>query len=94
MKKTVIALAALAFCSAAPAFAEDDGKATGLATGAATGAVVGGPVGAVVGGAVGLTTGAIVDDASKPKKETVIIKEQRQPDVIVREEPSTVIVDE
>ncbi|UVC12627.1 hypothetical protein IHQ71_31665 (plasmid) [Rhizobium sp. TH2] len=91
MKKTLFVTAAIALAAtgfATLAHADDDSaKTTGVVAGAATGAVVAGPVGAVVGGAMGLTTGAIIDDASKPKKETVIIKKQPQ-------EPSTVIVDE
>ncbi|UVC11021.1 hypothetical protein IHQ71_10805 [Rhizobium sp. TH2] len=96
MKKTLFATAAIALSAAfiPAAHADDDSaKTTGVVAGAATGAVVAGPVGAVVGGAMGLTTGAIIDDAGKPKEETVIIK-KRQPDVVIQQEPSTVIVDE
>lgn len=69
---------------------EPDATTTGTVAGAATGALVGGPVGAVVGGAMGMTTGAIIDDAGKPKDETVIIK-KRQPDVVIQQEPGVVI---
>ena len=96
MKNTLFFAAAVAFsASFAPlAVADDnDAKTTGLAAGAATGALVGGPVGAVVGGAMGLTTGAVIDDAGKPKQETVIIKKQ-QPGVVVQEAPSTVVIEE
>ncbi|MDB5554310.1 MAG: hypothetical protein JWL86_4294 [Rhizobium sp.] len=96
MKKTLFITAAIALSAAgfAPlAHADDSAKTTGVVAGAATGAVVAGPVGAVVGGAMGLTTGAVIDDASKPKKETIIIK-KRQPDVVIQDEPSDVIVDQ
>lgn len=97
MKKTLFISAAIALSAAgfAPlAHADDDSaKTTGVVAGAATGAVVGGPVGAVVGGAMGLTTGAVIDDAKRPKTQTVIIKKQ-QPDVVIQDEPSDVIVDQ
>lgn len=66
---------------------EPDATTTGTVAGAATGALVGGPVGAVVGGAMGMTTGAIIDDASKPKDETVIIKKRQPNTVVIEEEP-------
>lgn len=72
---------------------EPDATTTGTVAGATTGALVGGPVGAVVGGAMGMTTGAIIDDAQKPKDDTVIIK-KRQPDTVVIEEDPSVVVDE
>lgn len=89
LKTTLIAaslLAATAFATSVQAD-EPDATTTGTVAGAATGAVVGGPVGAVVGGAMGMTTGAIIDDASKPKDETVIIKKrQPQPDTVIIQE--------
>jgi hypothetical protein len=88
MMKTIIVAASLlagaSFVTSAQA-EEPDATTTGTVAGAATGAVVGGPVGAVVGGAMGMTTGAIIDDAEKPKDETVIIK-KRQPDTVIIEE--------
>lgn len=94
--KTIAIVAATLFAGAAlstSALAEEpDATTTGTVAGAATGAIVGGPVGAVVGGAMGMTTGAIIDDAGKPKDETVIIKEPGSDTVIVDDEP--VIVQE
>ena len=52
---------------------EAGGAVTGGIAGAAVGAVVGGPVGAVVGGAIGAASGAtagLVDEETKPDKET------------------------
>lgn len=95
MKSAIIAatlLAGAAIATSAQA-EEPDATTTGTVTGAATGALVGGPVGAVVGGAMGMTTGAIIDDASKPKDETVIIK-KRQPDAVVVEEDPAVVIDQ
>jgi hypothetical protein len=85
-------LAGATFATSAQA-EEPDATTTGTVAGAATGALVGGPVGAVVGGAMGMTTGAIIDDANEPKKETVIIK-KRHPNAVVVEEEPTVIIDE
>ncbi|CAN7361512.1 hypothetical protein [Rhizobium sp. LjRoot254] len=95
MKKTLFVAATIALSAAfiPAAHADSSATTTGVVAGAATGAVVAGPVGAVVGGAVGLTTGAIIDDAGRPRQETVIIK-KRQPNVVIQQEPSTVIVDE
>jgi len=88
MKMTLIAASVLAAASiAGSAYAEEpDATTTGTVAGAATGALVGGPVGAVVGGAMGMTTGAIVDDAQKPKDETVIIKKRQPSSTVVIEE--------
>lgn len=87
MKTAVIAVALLAGATlATPVQAEEpDATTTGTVAGAATGAIVAGPVGAVVGGAMGMTTGAIIEDAKKPKEETVIIR-KRQPGAVVIEE--------
>ena len=88
MMKTVVIAAALltgaTFATSVQA-EEPDATTTGTVAGATTGALVGGPVGAVVGGAMGMTTGAIIDDANKPKDETLIIK-KRQPDAVIIEE--------
>lgn len=93
MKTTVIAAALLAGATFATSVQaeEPDATTTGTVAGATTGALVGGPVGAVVGGAMGMTTGAIIDDANKPKDETVIIKKRQSNAVVVEEEPSVVI---
>ena len=71
---------------------EPDATTTGTVAGATTGALVGGPVGAVVRGAMGMTTGAIIDDAQKPK-ETVIIRKRQPNAVVIEQEPSIVIDD-
>lgn len=96
MMKIAIAAAALlagtTFATSVQA-EEPDATTTGTVAGATTGAIVGGPVGAVVGGAMGMTTGAIIDDAGKPKDETVIIK-KRQPNAVVIEEEPPVVVQE
>jgi hypothetical protein len=88
MKTAVIAAALLTGATFATSVQaeEPDATTTGTVAGATTGALVGGPVGAVVGGAMGMTTGAIIDDAQKPKDETIIIKKKRQPDTVVIEE--------
>lgn len=78
-------LAGAAFVTSAQAD-EPDATTTGTVAGAATGALVGGPVGAVVGGAMGMTTGAIIEDANKPKQDTVIIKKKPQPDTVIIDE--------
>ena len=79
MKTAVIAATLLAGATFATAVQaeEPDATTTGTVAGATTGAIVAGPVGAVVGGAMGMTTGAIIDDANKNKRETVIIKKRR-----------------
>lgn len=88
MKMTLIAASALAavFVATSVHAEEPDATTTGTVAGAATGALVGGPVGAVVGGAMGMTTGAIVDDAQKPKDDTVIIKKRQPSNTVIIEE--------
>lgn len=93
MKKIAIVAATLfagATLTTAALAEEPDATTTGTVAGAATGAIVGGPVGAVVGGAMGMTTGAIIDDAGKPKDETVIIKE-RSPDTVIVDDAPVVV---
>lgn len=70
---------------------EPDATTTGTVAGATTGALVGGPVGAVIGGAMGMTTGAIIEDAKKPKDETIIIKKRQSNAVVIEDEPAVVI---
>jgi hypothetical protein len=93
MKTAMIAAALLAGATFATSVQaeEPDATTTGTVAGATTGALVGGPVGAVVGGAMGMTTGAIIEDAKKPKDETVIIKKRQPNAVVIEEEPSVVI---
>jgi hypothetical protein len=73
MRKSILAVAALAGVLSAPTLASaQEGVAAGAATGAAAGAIVGGPVGAAVGGVAGAATGAAAESAARPP-ETVVV---------------------
>ncbi len=75
MRKSILAVAAVAGLLTAPtlALAQGEGVAAGAATGAAAGAVVGGPVGAAVGGIAGAATGAAAESSARQQPEAVIV---------------------
>jgi hypothetical protein len=75
MRKSVLAVAALAGFLALPTLASAQsggGAAAGAATGGVAGAIVGGPVGAVVGAGVGAAAGASAEAASRPPEAVVV----------------------
>jgi hypothetical protein len=75
MRKSILAVAALAGVLALPTLASAQsggGAAAGAATGGVAGAIVGGPVGAVVGAGVGAAAGASAEAASRPPEAVVV----------------------
>ena len=74
MRKSILAVAAVAGLLGLPtlASAQGEGVAAGAATGAAAGAIVGGPVGAAVGGVAGAATGAAAESAARPPGAVVV----------------------
>lgn len=77
MRKSVLAVAALAGFLAVPTFAsaQGEGVAAGAITGGAAGAIVGGPVGAAVGAAAGAVTGAAAESATQPPPPATVVVE-------------------